>query len=456
MESIKAIGLDIGTTTICGMVLDAVTGEVLKKITRQNDALIVSENQWEKLQAVSVVTMIVKDIVEELCHEYKKIACIGVTGQMHGIVYINDMGEAVSPLFSWQDGRGDLEYKEGLSYAGYLSKLTGYSLATGFGAVTHFYNDLNRLVPKTAKQFCTIMDYIVMQLTHTVNPLVHSSNAASIGIFDMESGCFDKKAIELAAMDCSFFPQTTRQAEVIKGHKAAIPVAVAIGDNQASFMGSVKDNTDCLLVNIGTSSQISMFTEHFSKASLSLLRPLTAEEFILVGSPLCGGRAYALLEGFFRAVSGLAGDGPAKPFYDIMADLAQDFLTLENPLVVATQFSGTRSQPDLRGSISNMGTDNFTPKHFTIGVLQGMVNELKELYETMASLLTHKPQMLIGSGNGIRMNKPLQQMIATSFNMPLHIPVCEEEAAYGSSLFSLFAMGFFETLKEAQDLIKYK
>jgi sedoheptulokinase len=103
-----------------------------------------------------------------------------------------------------------------------------------------------------------------------------------------------------------------------------------------------------------------------------------------------------------------------------------------------------------------MGTDNFTPKHFTIGVLQGMVNELKELYETMASLLTHKPQMLIGSGNGIRMNKPLQQMIATSFNMPLHIPVCEEEAAYGSSLFSLFAMGFFETLKEAQDLIKYK
>jgi sedoheptulokinase len=199
-----------------------------------------------------------------------------------------------------------------------------------------------------------------------------------------------------------------------------------------------------------------MFTEHFSKASLSLLRPLTAEEFILVGSPLCGGRAYALLEGFFRAVSGLAGDGPAKPFYDIMADLAEDFLTLENPLVVATQFSGTRSQPDLRGSISNMGTDNFTPKHFTIGVLQGMVGELKELYETMASLLTHKPQMLIGSGNGIRMNKPLQQMIATSFNMPLHIPVCEEEAAYGASLFSLFTMGFFETLKEAQALIKYK
>ena len=46
----------------------------------------------------------------------------------------------LSPLKIWQDGRGDLPYKDSLTYAEYMSKKTGYPLATGYGAVTYFYD----------------------------------------------------------------------------------------------------------------------------------------------------------------------------------------------------------------------------------------------------------------------------------------------------------------------------
>ena len=85
---------------------------------------------------------------------------------MHGIVYLDKNGEAVSPLTIWQDGRGDTPYKEGLTYAEWLSKKTGYKLATGFGGVTHFYNTVNGLVPENAVTFCTIHDLAVMSPQH--------------------------------------------------------------------------------------------------------------------------------------------------------------------------------------------------------------------------------------------------------------------------------------------------
>ena len=40
--------------------------------------------------------------------------------------------------------------------------------------------------------------------------------------------------------------------------------------------------------------------------------------------------------------------------------------------------------------------------------------------------------MLVGSGNGIRRNKLLAEIISKFFNMPLNVPVNAEEAALGA------------------------
>lgn len=44
----KAIGIDIGTTSVCGVLIDAATGGVEKSITKNSNAFISGCAEWEK------------------------------------------------------------------------------------------------------------------------------------------------------------------------------------------------------------------------------------------------------------------------------------------------------------------------------------------------------------------------------------------------------------------------
>ena len=100
----RAIGIDLGTTSICGVLIDTDTGEVLRSHTENSDAFLDGGALWERLQAPEKIISLATGILEELlCDE---VVAIGVTGQMHGIVYTDSKGQAVSPLYTWQDGRG--------------------------------------------------------------------------------------------------------------------------------------------------------------------------------------------------------------------------------------------------------------------------------------------------------------------------------------------------------------
>lgn len=455
MGSNHVIGIDIGTTTISAIVLNSTNGEVIDTITEKNNAHIKTNHLWEKIEDPEVIYNKAKQIIDSIIDKYKSIACIGVTGQMHGIVYVDEYGQAVSPLFDWQDLRGDIEYKEGLTYAQYLSKMTGYKLASGFGMVTHFYNTINNIIPHSAVYVCTIMDYIVMKLCNKTKPIMHSSNAASLGCFNLKTSHFDEKALRAVNIGTKYLPDVIEDEYIFGKMDAKIPVSIAIGDNQASFIGSVRDGEENLLINIGTSSQISAFTQHHHQLSRVETRPLVKNSFIMVGSPLCGGKAYALLENFFSEVVSFATGSKPNDLYKLMHKLTQDFDQLEDPLVIATQFCGTREDPSVRGSISNLSINNFTPKHFVVGILRGIVDELYSFYQLMETKLDKKPIRLIGSGNALRMNDTLRQMIINTFNMPLYIPTHHEEASYGAALFALVATGIYENLFLAQKLISY-
>lgn len=62
----KVIGLDIGTTTICAVVLDGKTGEVIEKIEVENNSFLTTENTWEKIQDASIILHKAKEMVDRL------------------------------------------------------------------------------------------------------------------------------------------------------------------------------------------------------------------------------------------------------------------------------------------------------------------------------------------------------------------------------------------------------
>lgn len=428
----KTLGLDIGTTTISAVVYDDRAG-LLASRTVENDSFLPGES-WERLQAPSVICRKAISTVRELLGEYPDVAAMGLSGQMHGILYLDAAGEPVSPLYTWQDGRGDLPYDQNQSWAARLSEITGFPLSTGCGLVTHYYNMNHGLVPENAAVLCTIQDYLAMKLSGRTTPVMDATNAASLGLYDGPSHCFDSAALEKAGIDPAILPELVSGPCLGTG-LLGIPVCAALGDNQASFLGAAGGRADVLLVNMGTGGQVCVWSPDYIRTEALETRPFPDGGWLLVGASLCGGRSYALLERFFRETVKMV-TGQEVSAYEAMARAMAAAGDLTDAPAIVTAFQGTRKNPSLRGSVANLGADNFTPAHFIRGVMQGMADELYAMYEGYLAMGGKAPAAMIGSGNGLRRNPHLCKVFENTFRMPLTLSENEEEAACGAAIYA--------------------
>lgn len=448
----RAIGVDIGTTSISLVVLDTDSGQVLERVSVPNASACPGAHAQDRVQDPEAIVGQVRAQLAHLKARHAPIGVIGLDGQMHGMLYVDAEGQAVSPLYTWQDGNGTLD-AGGETLAQLLSRRTGYAMATGYGLTTHFALTQQGRVPPQAAKLCTIADYVGMRLTGRAQPLCHVSNAASMGLFDAARGTWDGSALSRAGLSARMLPETT-EAFVRLGEDAdGIPVACAIGDNQASFLGAVAEPEHSVLVNVGTGAQASMEGRAQGPLTLCEQRPLTGKRTLLVGSSLCGGRSYALLHRFFVDCAAMAGC-KVDSLYAQMNDAALRVLG-DSSLRVDTRFSGSRSDPQTRGSIANIGEENFDAAHLTAGVLFGMAEELWSFYGEMTAAGARPARVLIGSGNGVRRNPALRQALRRRFGMALRVPAHDEEAAYGAALAAVAACCGQEAGRRAQQKIHY-
>ncbi|MDQ2695484.1 MAG: FGGY family carbohydrate kinase [Pseudomonadota bacterium] len=452
MSGVRLAGLDIGTTSIGGLVVDE-AGAVIASTVRANAAWITSDQPWERIQDPQAILAATAVILADLSASCPGIRGVGLTGQMHGIVYLDHSGQPVSPLYTWQDQRGALPAKEG-TLAENLSARTNHALATGYGLVTHRYNLDHGLVPAGAAVLCSIADYVAMKLAGQTAPVMDPTQAAGLGLFDAAAGRFDAAALTAAGIETDILPTIAASGSVVGRTPDGVPVAASLGDNQASFLGSVRDPDAALLVNVGTGGQISAFCPGYAAAAGLETRPFPGG-CLLVGATLCAGRAYALLEGFFRDVCRTFTGGGPESVYDIMAQLFARPLAGE-ALRVDTRFLGTRARPDGRGAIAGIGLDNFTPQHLVAGFLEGIAGELHDLFDLLPPAVSGGKTQLVGAGNGLRRNAALRGVCARRFGLPLRLPVHQEEAAYGAALSAGVGAGVYRDFREAAGVIRYR
>lgn len=418
------IGIDLGTTSICGVVIDSETGKIKKNLSKDSNAFLKSGNEWERIQNPTKIIEQAKNIIDGMISE--NTAAIGITGQMHGIVYTDINGKAVSPLYTWQDLRGNLKYKDS-TYAEYLNSYVGY------GNVTDFYNRTNNIRPKEAVSYCTIHDYLAMNLCKLKSPIMHTSNAASLGCYDIINNKFNYDCNAKVLTDIEFI-----------GQYRNIPVCVPVGDNQASVFSTLADEEN-ILINVGTGSQVSVISDKYVTGDNIEVRPYFGGKYLIVGAALCGGRAYACLKNFFEQI--LSANGTKCNTYELMSNILGN--KTDTNLRADTRFSGTRNNPLLCGGFSGLTENNFKPEDFICAVLHGIANELFDMYKEM-NINRHG---IIGSGNGIRKNNALAKIIEKVFECTLKIPIHLEEAAVGAALVSMMASGY--SRESVQSVIKY-
>ncbi|MBN1834266.1 MAG: hypothetical protein JW820_00380 [Spirochaetales bacterium] len=450
------VGIDIGTTTLSGLALDLSTGAILGLEQQANAFALPSREPDESLQDPEGILEACRQMLQRLLQAGRQPAGIGVTGQMHGILYVDGAGRALGPLYTWQDGRGEREYAGGLTYAQHAAQVTGASLATGMGVVTHFWNLRNGCVPRRAARVCTIADFVAMRLTGAEEPVTDASNAASLGCFDAERLAFRAAAVERIGMSPALLPRVVRDYPAMGSGPRGVPVFVPVGDNQASVLGAVRDLPRSAHVNIGTSSQINVYADRCSPLPGVDLRPFPFRGCILVGAGLCGGRAYSLLHDFFaRTLRLFSAPVPPDALWEALNAVTPESLPNPHRLVVDARFQGTRSDPSIRGRVEGLGPENFTPEHLIVGLREGVAAELYNEFRNFGAAAT-RVETLVGSGNGVRLNPDLRRAFEQSFGMPMRVPTHREEAAFGAALLAGVAAGVLPDLNAAGRLIRYE
>lgn len=431
------LGIDIGTSTICGVVYNVINNEI-ESIKIDNDSAFDTGNSWENIQDPTRIMFLVNEILHQCFEKYSDIRGIGVTGQMHGILYVDEEGNAVSPLYTWQDNRGNAAYNSEKTYVKYLVEKTNYPLASGYGLVTHFFNMVNNKVPRTAFKLCTIMDFVVMKLTNNKRPIIDYTNAASLGFFDVRNTLFDLQSLKNIDVDVQIIPEIRESSSIAGYYQRTIPVFNAIGDNQASFLGSVDDVEKSIHITVGTSSQISIYSKEYLEVKSMDVRPFPTGGFLLVGAALCGGQSLMVLKRFYENTLKLFGCEFSQniDFFKTFNSIS-DSLYSDDPLIVQTTFDGTRDSPFMRGKISNISKYNFCPENLIIGFMKGISQELFDFYKKMPDNTKKNKTLVIGSGNAIKNNPLLIKIFEERFQKKLHLSEFEEEAAFGACRLSL-------------------
>ena len=465
----KYIGIDMGSTTISAVLIDTEKCDLVAKLSAANECETTRAqdkergySEWDILAMSRQAVELLKELVAK--HGGKETDGIGVTGQQHGVVLVDENDEPLSPFIGWQDRRC-LEEADGattidrmLALGGEMLADTGCVPATGYMASTMLWLKEQDALPPDVHA-CFAPDFLVSYLTDT-EPVTDPTLAASSGAYHVTDGRWHGELIEALGLDEEYFPVVepacTKAAGLGEsiheylGLPKGVPVAVPCGDNQASFVGSVAEPDETVLVNIGTGGLTSAFVSEPLRVEGVDLRPHVQGGYLLVGAGLSGGRAFQLLRDFVQEVGRRVFRFRRDPgIYAGLLSLAKDVDKGSDGLRCVPTFAGTRDEPDQRATWSGMGETNFTPGHMARALFEGMAEQYHGLYEAMVEAGVGERGKLIGSGNGIRNNDLMADIVSEAFGLELKMPRHAEEAAVGAALTAAVTVGEYESIVEA-------
>jgi sugar (pentulose or hexulose) kinase len=468
------LGVDLGTTKITSIAIDAGSGDMLAVAYAPNQANVTRDDdraagysEWQPDLIVASALRCLSNVAQQLGPRVNDVAGIGTTGQQHGALLADSDRKAISPLINWQDRRAlqrmpnsDSTWLDAARSAIGRDawQQTGCWLQPGFMAVTLFELARRESLPVNA-QAMFIMDYFVSALTDQL-PVTEPSCAGSSGVFDVRARRWSDDAIEALGLSRSLFPEI-REANIVAGgltreHAQSTglvegtPVFVPIGDHQASFLGSVADRRNSVLVNVGTGAQVAVYTDDFVFDPPIELRPFPCGGNLLSNVGLAGGWSYQVLEQFFRDVGrDLFEAESTEKLYEALNRLAEKIPSGADGLACEPKFSGTRLDPTVRGSINGLSPQNFTAGHFARAVLEGMSRSLHGGFQAIHNITSQSPGTLVAAGNGLRENPLLAKIVSEAFGLPLTSTRHREEAAFGAALVASVGANVFDNVESA-------
>lgn len=453
-----SLGIDIGTTKVACCLVDPQSRSSVASSSEVHRADVSGLKTGRSEQRVSDILRALDLCMNQLPLEGRaKVGAIGITGQMHGVLLWNEGGDHVTDLITWQDQRCLEEgfLAEIQQTCGDNSLQTGYGVASLAWLARH-----NTALLRSFRCAGTIHDYLAALIAGRLGSgVTDPSDAASFGCFDLSRSAWNEEAIVSLGIPFNLMAQIKGSGEQIGGLNATfsqrwgiqegVPICNAIGDNQASIYGSLRDPETQVALTIGTGAQLSVVVPDLpdnGKPSRPTFeyRPYVGrvgrvervgrvgESFLAVAASLSGGRALAslaaTLESFMKSC-GVENPPTRQTIQSAMHETGM--AKINTDLRANASLGGERHSPDLRGSFSNLTFDNFTIADMTAAMCRGLVTSLKDAIP--GELLRGKTEV-VGSGNGIHRSALMQQVIREVFQCELVINTDREITACGAGL----------------------
>ncbi|XP_051891866.1 sedoheptulokinase isoform X2 [Pristis pectinata] len=423
------LGLDIGTSSVKVVLLEAGSRAVIDSQTQETRAEVSSpEGEQAREQDVGKIVSALHRCVTALPRErLRRVGRIGVSGQMHGVVLWKskegckwqrtDAGFTFQPvetshLVTWQDGRCHREFLASLPQPD-----SHLRLASGFGCATIYWYMRNRhqfLQSYTVAG--TIHDYVVAALCGLKKPLMSAQNAASWGYFNTRCGTWNLQILKDSGFPTCLLPDVVESGSIAGktthewcGVPEGTEIGVALGDFQCSVYSCMTEETDAVL-NISTSAQLSFaLTRDFQPpdrpdpTSSIAYFPYLDGMYLEVAAALNGGNVLSTFVGMLK--QWMQEFGLEVPDPTIYTQTINSALSVaDTDLVVQATVFGERHLPSRLASVTNISPSNLSLGHVTRALCRGIVDNLHAMLPCQR-LAESGVRRIVGSGSALTRNQ---------------------------------------------------
>lgn len=397
--------------------------------------------------------------------EAKDVKGIGLTGQMHGSVFLDANNDVLRPAILWCDQRtakqcDDITAKVG---ADRLIQMVCNPALTGFTAPKILWLRDNE--PAVYEKVCKILlpkDYIRLELTGEFATDV--ADASGTLLFDVRNRTWHRELMSLLDIPADFMPRAFEGPEITgalkpdvasaTGLPPGIPVIAGGGDQAAGGVGCGIVRSGVISSTVGTSGVVFAFADEISldpQGRVHTFCHSVPGKWHVMGVMLsAGGSLRWFRDALCQSEKAVAAETGADP-YEYIAGAAARVPAGAEGLTFLPYLTGERTphkDPYARGAFIGLSLRH-TRAHMARAVLEGVAFGMRDSLEIIREMGVPIEEVR-ASGGGAR-SALWRQIQADINNVPLVRINVDEGPAYGAALLAMAGTGLCSSVEEACD-----
>lgn len=443
------IGIDIGTSGTKTVLFDENGTNVRQKTVEY--PMSQPKNGWAE-QSPEDWWNAVLETLKYVSDGVDNIAGIGFSGQMHGLVMLDENGEVIRPSIIWCDQRTGKECEEITSLVGKerLVEITANPALTGFTASKILWVRNNE--PENYKKCKHILlpkDYIRYRLTGVF--ATDASDASGMQLLDVAKRDWSDEVLEKLNIDKSLLAKVYESPEItgyVKGIGIleGVPVVAGAGDNAAAAVGSGTVRAGRAFTTIGTSGVVYAHTDEpiIDKAGrVHTFCCAVPNKWHVMGVTQGAGLSLKWFRTNFA---------PELSYKEI--DKIADSVSIgADNLLYLPYLMGERTphlDPNARGTFVGISAIH-EKKHFLRAVMEGVSYSLRDCLEVLYEMNIPVGDMLAVGGGGT--SAFWRKMLCDLYNLPTKTIVAGEGACLGAAILAGVGTGVYNSVEDACDKI---